>query len=130
LKRWDDRLTELAARARRGTSALLLQRRRALASQAQLLGTLGYQNVLKRGFALVRDGSGRTIRSVSDVAASTKLEIEVADGRIVAISGDSSPGGGTPPAGSPEPRTAPAADGGVTRPARRPRGSEGQGSLF
>jgi exodeoxyribonuclease VII large subunit len=47
-----------------------------------MLLSLSYQSVLQRGYALVRDASGRTVRSVSSVAGGDRLSIEVADGRF------------------------------------------------
>ena len=57
-------------------------RRDRLAAQEKLLNTLGYKQVLARGFALVRDEAGHTIRSVKDVAGDSILDIEFADGHI------------------------------------------------
>jgi exodeoxyribonuclease VII large subunit len=56
--------------------------RRHLDSCAKLLGSLGYQGVLQRGFALVRDSEGRALRSAAQVAAGQRLDIELADGRF------------------------------------------------
>ena len=50
----------------------------------KLLGTLSYQSVLQRGFALVRDSDGRMLRSASAVQAGDRLDIEFHDGRVEA----------------------------------------------
>ena len=47
---------------------------------SKLLVSLGYQSVLQRGYALVRDSAGRTVRSVSGIAAGDRLSVQVADG--------------------------------------------------
>jgi exodeoxyribonuclease VII large subunit len=48
----------------------------------QLLASLGYRQVLARGFALVRDGSGRPVRGIADAPVAGTLDIELADGHI------------------------------------------------
>jgi exodeoxyribonuclease VII large subunit len=58
--------------------------RHGLDSQMKLLGSLSYQSVLGRGFALVRDGEGRAVRSAAQVVAGMALDIELADGRVEA----------------------------------------------
>lgn len=104
------------------------QGRHALAGHSQMLASLSYQSVLRRGFALVRDEAGRAVRSAAAVTPATRLEIELADGRIdvrVASPGTAgssgSAGGGDhkPPAVPP-----------VSRPARQRSPSGNQGSLF
>lgn len=57
-------------------------RRESLERFGRLLETLGYRQVLARGFALVRDASGRPLRGVGDTAASATLDIEFTDGHI------------------------------------------------
>jgi exodeoxyribonuclease VII large subunit len=95
---------------RTGRAYAGMQQRRTARLEAltQLLGALGYQNVLQRGFALVRDAAGQPVRSAAAVAANDPLDIEFADGRVPAVAT-----GGTTP--------------------RKPRGTPekgGQGSLF
>jgi exodeoxyribonuclease VII large subunit len=59
-----------------------------LAAHAQLLGSLGYKNVLARGFALVRDDAGLPVRAATAVAAGQRLSLEFADGRVAVREGD------------------------------------------
>jgi exodeoxyribonuclease VII large subunit len=49
-----------------------------------LLASLSYQGVLQRGFALVRDASGRTLRSIAEAIPGKRLEVELGDGRFAA----------------------------------------------
>ena len=56
--------------------------RRHLDGCAKLLASLSYQGVLQRGYALVRDGEGRTLRSAAQIAAGQRLDIELADGHV------------------------------------------------
>jgi exodeoxyribonuclease VII large subunit len=75
LKRLDrDRARAIQARVERA--------RQRLDAQAKLLGTLGYHNVLARGFALVRDGAGAMVRSAAAVQAGEALDIQFSDGHI------------------------------------------------
>ena len=73
------------------------QRRTArLQSFAQLLGTLGYKNVLARGYALVRDASGKPARSATVIEPGASLTIEFADGKVAAVASGGPPTGGRP----------------------------------
>ena len=56
--------------------------RRHLDGCAALLASLSYHGVLQRGFALVRDGAGQSLRSVAQVAVGQRLDIEFADGHV------------------------------------------------
>jgi exodeoxyribonuclease VII large subunit len=56
-----------------------------MAGLQRVLTALGYQGVLARGFALVRDAAGVPLRSASAIAANDPLDIEFADGRVPAI---------------------------------------------
>ncbi len=79
-----ERLAELTLRLPQCFQAGLLHRRRAVAAQEQLLGALSYQGVLRRGFALVRDEAGRTVRTVAGLAPGQGLDVELADGNVAA----------------------------------------------
>jgi len=83
-----------------------------IASLAQLLGSLGYKQVLSRGYAVVRGEEG-VLRAAAAVEAGQHLSIEFADGRVGAIA----EGEGTLRSASPKP----------VKP-KPPAG--GQGSLF
>jgi exodeoxyribonuclease VII large subunit len=79
-----ERAAALQARLRQGIQTALGARRRYLEACAKLLGSLSYQGVLKRGFALVRDARGNSVRSVRQVAPAAHLDIELADGHVAA----------------------------------------------
>jgi exodeoxyribonuclease VII large subunit len=57
--------------------------RQRLDAQTKLLHTLGYENVLARGFALVRDAKGAMVRSAAIVQLGEALDIQFSDGHIV-----------------------------------------------
>ena len=109
----------LASRARQSLLARVADRRRHLDGCAKLLASLGYQGVLQRGYALVRDSEGRALRSAAHIAAGQRIDIELADGHVdaQALSGGAREGAKLPPT-----RAAP-------RPKSGPQGGN-QGSLF
>ncbi len=84
MTRHADRRDRLAAALTRMWTAGMIARRDRLAGQEKLLNTLGYRQVLSRGFALVRDDAGRPLRSAKD-ASDAVLDIEFADGHIEAL---------------------------------------------
>jgi exodeoxyribonuclease VII large subunit len=77
-----DRLTRLdRARARAFKTAFARAQQR-LDGCGKLLTSLGYHNVLARGFALVRSADGTMLRRAADVRPNAALAIEFADGTI------------------------------------------------
>jgi exodeoxyribonuclease VII large subunit len=84
LGRAGERLESFARRGRHIFAARLLERRRSLEGAGQMLAALSYQSVLGRGFALIRSDRGDAIRSAASIAAGTRLDIEMADGRFAA----------------------------------------------
>ncbi len=112
----------LQARADQALRNGIMARRRQLDGQAALLSSLSYQSVLERGFALVRDDTGRTVRSAASLHPGDRLQVELHDGRAEVETRSVSLGGAVPqaPAASPDPA--------VRRSGRRGGGS--QGSLF
>jgi exodeoxyribonuclease VII large subunit len=79
-----DRLSRLDRSGRRALPALVARSRQRLDSQTQLLNSLGYHNVLARGFTITRDAEGSMIRRAADVHRGERLDIEFADGHVPA----------------------------------------------
>jgi exodeoxyribonuclease VII large subunit len=79
-----DRLIRLERARSRSIGALVDRSRAKLDAQAKLLFTLGYHNVLARGFALVRASDGAMLRRASEVRPGAALDIEFADGHVAA----------------------------------------------
>ena len=79
-----DRLIRLDRSQARSLATLLARSRAKLAGQAKLLHTLGYHNVLSRGFALVRGEDGAMLRRAAEVKPGSALDIEFADGHVEA----------------------------------------------
>src|SRR5674476_1314001 len=61
LARHRERVVSFGERARRATLALLAQHKARIERAERLLAAFSYREVLKRGFALVRDGEGRPL---------------------------------------------------------------------
>ncbi len=85
------RLDQLGSTMTRTWSAAIQRRHEGVERYGKLLGTLGYKQVLSRGFALVRDAEGRPRRSALDIAAPMALDIEFADGHIGVITAEGAP---------------------------------------
>ncbi|MBM3608626.1 MAG: exodeoxyribonuclease VII large subunit, partial [Alphaproteobacteria bacterium] len=113
------RLNDLQARLRKALGDGVQRARLRLVSLEQLRQSLGYRNVLARGFALVRDDASRPLRMAAGITPGAAIQIEFADGSVDAVTA----GGSSPPAQAvqkPSPK-----------PASRPPGrSGGQGTLF
>lgn len=108
-------LEVLENRAVQALRQSIVRRRERLEARSKLLGTLGYEAILARGFALVRDETGATLRSARAVAVGERVEIQFADGRVGARAEDAMPESPPQPA--------------KPKPKKRPRGGS-QGSLF
>lgn len=116
LDRLGERLAVRGAGLERVERRLTSDKRGALDALARTLATLGPRSVLARGYAVVRDGAGTVLTSAEAGGRAATLDIEFADGRVIA---------------HPEPQRPDRPD----RRTRRPRDPEpergpGQGSLF
>ena len=112
-----ERVESLFNRGRRCVDAYLDQRFARLERAEKLLMAFSYREVLKRGYALVRDEAGRPLRSAAAIAPPMRLEIEMCDGSVKATAGE------TVAAPAPMPFVA-------RRRRSRSGGGEGQGNLF
>jgi exodeoxyribonuclease VII large subunit len=115
-----ERVAALAERSDRAARLLLRQRATSVERCGQLLNALSHRGVLARGFALVRDLSGRPLRTAAAVSAGMRLDIEFSDAHVRALAETSSAAGADKPAPAPAPKPR----------ARRGSGDSGQGSLF
>jgi len=116
LARSSEIVITLEQRGKRARENYLERRWDRVRGAEQLLKAFSYQGVLKRGFALVRDGEGHPLRSATAVTGGMPLDIEFSDGRVGAVADD----GGAPVLGAAKPK-----------PSVKPRGGAGgQGSLF
>jgi exodeoxyribonuclease VII large subunit len=116
LLRDQDRVAALIGRARRCIDAQLDQRFARLERADKLLTAFSYREVLKRGYALVRDEQGRPLRSAAAITPPMRLDIEMWDGSVKATAGEMT----TAPVRAPFTR----------RRRSKSSGGEGQGNLF
>jgi len=87
-----ERAQNLSARLDGAFLALLARRRDRLAHAEKLLGAVGYEAVLQRGFALVRDGEGGIVRSARKLGPGYALKLVFADGGVAAtVDGEAQP---------------------------------------
>jgi exodeoxyribonuclease VII large subunit len=78
-------LNGLAERMMHGWEARVAARRLDVNGLEKLLFSLGYPQVLARGFALVRDSDRKPLRRAADVVDGARLDIEFTDGHKTAI---------------------------------------------
>ncbi len=113
-----DHLANLSRNADTAIRHELVRARGNLTAQDRILQSLSYKNVLKRGYAVIRDEADRPVSTASALAAGTAIAIEFSDGRISAVTGEDVSGS---PASAPKKRAPKAAE-----PSDPPK----QGSLF
>lgn len=89
-----DRLANLVRHSDTAIRHRLSEARGIIVAQDRVLQSLSYKNVLKRGYAVVRDEDDRPVSSAALLSAGAALSIEFADGRIGAVTSE----GGTTPA--------------------------------
>ncbi|MFQ5562878.1 MAG: exodeoxyribonuclease VII large subunit [Parvularculaceae bacterium] len=87
-KRFESLAARFAASARRAVETSSSR----LASSAKLLASLSYENVLARGFALVRDEAGALIRRSDAAEEGAKGEIQFADAARAIVFGAATAG--------------------------------------
>ena len=76
----ENRIATAWSRIAERTDRIVADRGSRLASAARVLAAVSYQNVLERGFALVRDEGGNLLRGAGDAAGAAGGEIQFADG--------------------------------------------------
>ncbi|WEX88445.1 exodeoxyribonuclease VII large subunit [Sinorhizobium garamanticum] len=119
IHRASDRVSGLCARSDAAIAGEMRRLKGVLTAQDRVLQSLSYRNVLKRGFALVRDAAGQPVKQAAAVAPGMALSLEFSDGSVSAVAGE----GGAPPSPQ-EPKK---------RSPRSPEPASGppkQGSLF
>jgi exodeoxyribonuclease VII large subunit len=63
------------------------QHRSGIAAHDRILQSLSYKNVLKRGYAVIRDEDNRPLTRAAAVGSGAIVSMEFADGRVSAIAG-------------------------------------------
>lgn len=88
IHRAQDRVSGLSARGEAAMAGELRRLKGVLAAQDRVLQSLSYRNVLRRGFALVRDAADEPVKQAGSVTPGMALSIEFADGRVTAVAGE------------------------------------------
>ncbi len=86
-----ERVSMLAVRADNAIDTRLAAHRASLNAQNRVLDSLSYKNVLKRGYAVIRDGSDAVVSLATDIATGQNISIEFSDGKIDATAGNNTP---------------------------------------
>lgn len=93
-----ERFTDLNRRGAMALRQSMTQARSRFDARAKLLATLGLEGVLSRGFALVRDETGKGVRQAAALSNGDGVEIQFSDGRL----GARIEGGATTPSKPPK----------------------------
>ena len=88
-----DRTIALAKRVQLAFKAVQSRREARVERAWKLLEAFSYRGVLSRGFALVRDMTGKPVRIAAAVKGGMRLDIEFTDGRVNAIAEGDGPHG-------------------------------------
>ncbi|KQS81637.1 exodeoxyribonuclease VII large subunit [Rhizobium sp. Leaf384] len=80
-----DRLKGLSGRADAAIIADLRRARSTVSAQDRVLQSLSYQNVLARGYAIVRDADGAPVKAAATLSAGQSVALQFADGTVGAI---------------------------------------------
>jgi exodeoxyribonuclease VII large subunit len=144
IARADKQIIDLTSRLQGAVRNTLTREAEGLARYDRLLESYSYRNVLKRGFAVVRDSAGNLIGKSADIIAGEGYDLEMGDGvtRVTAGAGvdvkPASDTGGTGDAAntetSSEPATAKTEKPARPKPAKKknpsPKDDDRQGSLL
>ncbi|MEN3952422.1 exodeoxyribonuclease VII large subunit [Iodidimonas sp. SYSU 1G8] len=84
-------VADRAARLLPAAGRAIEQAEKSLLAAGRVLESLSYQNVLKRGFAVIRDANDKPVTSSRAIASGDPLSIEFADGRVGALAVDGKP---------------------------------------
>ena len=86
-----ERTHRFTERTGRAIKVLIAARAARVERAAQLLGALSYKSVLARGYVLVRDADGVTLRSAASVKPGTHIALEFSDGTVGATAEGDAP---------------------------------------
>ncbi len=84
------RLSQLGLRMLPALLKAVERRKHSLEALEKLRSSLGYEQVLARGYALVRDDAGHPMRNLEQARAHSRLEIQFSDGRLKVTPADGS----------------------------------------
>jgi len=84
-----ERLSGLSLRTESALTGTLDRRRALLQAHGRMLESLSWRNVLRRGYALVRDEEGHPVKGAAGLSPGRAIAIEFADGTVDAVTGGS-----------------------------------------
>jgi exodeoxyribonuclease VII large subunit len=105
LVRGVEMLAALDGRRLRAYAVAHERRVQRVGAAGQLLLAFSYREVLKRGFALVRDEVGNPLRAAANISSGMRLSIEFADGRVAAVANGSPAAASAPTRAKPRGRS-------------------------
>lgn len=76
---------QISARMDRASDQNLRHQSDRFQAVSRLFDSLNYKRVLDRGFAVVRDGKGRTVTLVAGISSGDGLDMEFSDGHVAAV---------------------------------------------
>jgi exodeoxyribonuclease VII large subunit len=88
IARADKQIMDLGARLQGAVRNTLTREAEGLARYDRLLESYSYRNVLKRGFAVVRDGDGNLVGKSSDLVVGQTYDLEMGDGITPVTAGE------------------------------------------
>lgn len=88
VERQKERVTGISRRADTAVLHRMAQNRSGLAAHERILQSLSYKNVLKRGYAVIRDEENRTLTRAEAISSGMFVSMEFADGRVSAVATD------------------------------------------
>lgn len=88
IARADKQIIDLGTRLQGAVRNTLTREAEGLARYDRLLESYSYRNVLKRGFAVVRDGDGNLIGKSSDLVTGQTYDLEMGDGITPVTAGE------------------------------------------
>ncbi|WP_336233312.1 exodeoxyribonuclease VII large subunit [Thalassospira sp. CH_XMU1458] len=88
IARADKQIIDLGTRLQGAVRNTLTREAEGLARYDRLLESYSYRNVLKRGFAVVRDGGGNLIGKSSDLVTGQTYDLEMGDGITPVTAGE------------------------------------------
>jgi exodeoxyribonuclease VII large subunit len=124
VERGAERVAGLSRQLRRESARMLSDGENRLERLGALLASYSYENVLARGFAVIRGPDGEALMRAAETSAGQRIEIGFADGAVPATIGEGAGGAGAPGSGStPRPQAKPKAK-------PNPSDDGGQGTLL
>lgn len=88
LERQKERVSTSMRRADTAILNRMSHKRSGIAAHDRILQSLSYKNVLKRGYAVIRDEDNRPLTRAANVATGQAMSIEFADGAVSAAAGE------------------------------------------